>query len=54
MINITPKNDIKEHIGDNLCDCDPIVIFANDEMIVIHNSFDKREEVEKLRLTCVN
>lgn len=47
MINILPKNDLKEHIEDNSCVCDPDVIFVNEEMIIIHNSFDGRENCEK-------
>lgn len=48
MINIVPVNDLKEHTEDNYCECNPNVIFENEEMIVIHNSYDGREHVERL------
>lgn len=48
MINIIPLNDLKEHIEDNSCHCNPQIEFENDEMIVIHNSYDKREFIEQL------
>lgn len=48
MINILPNNDLKAHTEDNTCDCKPKVIYENGEMIVIHNSYDKREQFEML------
>lgn len=44
MINIIPRNDLKEHTEDSTCECHPDVEFVNGEMIIIHNSFDGREE----------
>lgn len=46
MINVLPINDLMEHIEDSTCKCNPKVVFENGEMIVIHNSYDKRELVE--------
>ena len=54
MTNIIPTNDIQKHVEDITCPCNPHIAFTYDEMLVIHNAFDKREEVEKLRLTCHN
>ena len=48
MINILPNNDLKEHIEDTTCECNPNLIFENGEMIVIHNSYDGREWKEQL------
>ena len=46
MLNILPLFDIKEHNEDSTCECEPEILFINDEMIVIHNSFDGREAIE--------
>lgn len=46
--HVLPTNDLKEHTEDTTCECKPRVIFENGEMIVVHNSFDGREHVEKL------
>ncbi len=48
MINITPINDLKEHEEESTCECSPKVEFENGEMILIHNSFDKREIEETI------
>lgn len=48
MINILPTDDLKPHIEDNTCECKPKVIYENGEMILIHNSYDKREQFEML------
>jgi hypothetical protein len=47
MINVLPVNDLKEHVEATHCWCNPRVEIENDEMIVIHNSLDKREIVEQ-------
>ena len=36
---------MKEHELTQQCDCDPVIDW--DRGIVIHNAYDKREEVEK-------
>lgn len=46
MYNILPINDLKEHLEDSTCRCQPQVIYENGEMIIIHNSFDGREGLE--------
>lgn len=47
MTNIIPVNDLKEHIGSVGCECSPKVIFEEGEMIVVHNSYDRRELIEE-------
>jgi len=51
MFNILPINDLKEHSEDSTCECKPKVIYANGEMIIVHNSFDEREFIEELLKT---
>ena len=46
MINVLPKNDIKEHTEQSTCDCNPTVFFKDSEIVIIHNSFDGREAIE--------
>ena len=41
--HVLPVNDIDEHEESSTCKCKPKVIFENEEMIITHNSFDKRE-----------
>jgi len=47
MQQIIPLNDLKPHEESTTCECMPQVIFENGEMIVIHHSFDGREEIEE-------
>ncbi len=47
MIHIIPNNDTNQHTEDTTCDCMPNVLFENGEMIVVHNSFDGRENIEE-------
>lgn len=46
MINIYPLDDLKEHIFDSTCECNPRIELEEGEMILVHNSFDGREGVE--------
>lgn len=47
MINhVTPINDLKEHTTESTCECQPRLITENGEMILVHNSFDGREDTE--------
>ena len=47
MIHIIPLNDIEEHLAFGTgCPCDPQLIYEEEEVIVVHNSFDGREGVE--------
>ena len=48
MINIIPTNDLKEHEESTTCQCKPKIIENNGEIIVVHNSYDGREYVERL------
>ena len=48
MVNILPINDLKEHEENTTCDCNPKVeILENGEILVIHNSYDRREVTEE-------
>lgn len=44
--HVLPINDLEPHEETTTCKCDPIVEFINDNILVIHNSFDGREGVE--------
>lgn len=47
--HITPINDIEPHEESTTCKCLPKVeIVENGDMLVVHNSFDGREIIEKL------
>ena len=47
--NILPMNDLKEHIEESTCECGTsIEILENGDMMIIHNSYDGREILEKL------
>lgn len=47
MIHIIPLNDLKEHLAFGTgCSCEPYIIYEEEEVIVVHNSFDGREGVE--------
>lgn len=47
MINVIPINDDKEHAHSTQCRCSPRCDWT-DGLIVIHNSSDCRESVERL------
>lgn len=49
MINIIPNNDLKPHTENTTCDCKPNILWQNEEMIVVHNSYDKRELDEVIK-----
>ena len=47
MINILPLNDYEKHEESSTCKCLPSVELNKDgELIVIHNSFDGRENTD--------
>ena len=48
MINCIPIADLKEHIQESTCTCNPIVFFENGEMIVVHYAFDGRHTIEEV------
>ena len=45
MQHVIPTNDLHDHELTTSCECDPTVDW--DRGLVVHNAFDKREEVEK-------
>jgi len=47
MIHILPTNE--DHEDTTSCSCEPEVEYINGNMLVIHNSFDNREVVEKAK-----
>jgi hypothetical protein len=49
MINIIPINDLKPHTENSSCACKPNILWQDEEMIVIHNSYDKRELTEVIK-----
>lgn len=49
MTHILPINDLKEHEESSTCECKPRVeILEDGDILVIHNSYDKREYIEEL------
>jgi hypothetical protein len=48
MIHILPINDLEKHEELSTCKCNPKLIEENGELILVHNSFDKREIIERL------
>ena len=46
MQHVIPTNDLHEHELTTSCECDPTVDW--DRGLVVHNAFDKREEVEEV------
>lgn len=46
-IHILPMNDLIPHTESVDCLCHPKVELEGDTQIVVHNSFDKREELER-------
>jgi len=49
VYHVTPTNDIDEHTEETTCKCKPKVEHHNGNMVVIHNAFDGRENIEILR-----
>ena len=47
MIHVLPVNDIKEHVEDTTCECEPTIDFKNG--IIVHNAFDGREHLERAK-----
>jgi len=49
IYHILPTNDLEPHEESSTCKCLPEVeVIDNGDMLIIHNSFDGREQVEKL------
>ena len=49
MVHVLPVNDIKIHIEDTTCPCDPMVEYEGNEILVIHNAWDGRELLEQVK-----
>ncbi len=48
LAHIYPIEDIKEHIESCLCPCIPTYIIKDQGWIVVHNAFDRRDEIERV------
>jgi len=47
ILHILPINDIKSHQEESSCICSPTVeIVESGDMLIVHNSFDGRENKE--------
>ena len=47
--HVLPSNDLKEHTDSSICECKPnSKILDNGDILIIHNSYDGREYIEKL------
>ena len=47
IIHVLPINDVKPHKESSTCECEPRVEIVEGGMLVVHNSWDGREWVEK-------
>ena len=47
IIHVLPIDDLKPHEENSTCECEPAVEIVEGGMLVIHNSWDGREWVEK-------
>jgi hypothetical protein len=48
IYHILPNNDLKEHVEDSTCVCEPVLLMQeNGDMIFRHNPFDCREVLEQ-------
>lgn len=47
-IHVIPLNDLHEHIMSVSCPCNPTVEVVGAALIIIHNSWDRREFVEQI------
>lgn len=45
--HVIPCNDLKEHEDTKLCKCNPKIDKTENGEIVVHNSYDGREFIEK-------
>lgn len=54
IIHITPNKDLYSHRLQSDCICKPKIIYENEVIIVMHNSFDHREFSEHYQKDCVN
>lgn len=55
IYHVLPIDDLKKHSENSICECHPTSqILENGDILIIHNSYDGREFVEKLHETCKN
>jgi hypothetical protein len=55
IFHVIPINDDKEHTESSVCKCHPVAeTLESGDILIVHNSFDGREYVEKLIETCKN
>ena len=47
IIHVLPIDDLKPHEESSTCECEPRVEIVEGGMLVVHNSWDGREWVEK-------
>lgn len=46
--HLLPVKDTEEHLEESTCKCEPkIEVQDNGDLLVIHNSFDRRELIEE-------
>lgn len=49
IYHLLPTNDLEKHEESSTCKCMPeLQVIETGDMLIIHNSFDGREQVEKL------
>lgn len=50
MIHVHPLFDLLDHnFTSEKCHCEPRIVMENDEIIVVHSSYDGREGVEMMK-----
>lgn len=42
MIHVIPESDLQKHTKESTCKCEPAVIVEDGELIIIHNSFERK------------
>ena len=46
--HVLPTNDLLPHVEDGTdCPCDPVIEVQGADLLIIHNSFDGREDKEE-------
>lgn len=45
---ITPINDLEEHEEATTCKCELKVLYVNNNIVIVHSSFDGREGLEQV------
>ncbi len=47
--HVLPNNDLEEHVEKSVCHCFPrSEVLENGDILIVHNSFDKREIIENI------